>query len=76
VEYFRFYPETLDEQKITYIGALLTDEAKEWHQARDEEISLRNGRDTWIAYAEAIRDEYVDPREGTTAHAKLKSLKY
>jgi hypothetical protein len=74
--YFRFYPETLDEQRIAFVGALLTDEAKEWHQARDEEITLRNGRDTWVAYSEVLQAEYLNPREAATAHAKLKALKY
>jgi hypothetical protein len=76
VHYFRFYPETLDVQRIAFVGALLTDEAEEWHQARDDIITLANGQDTWAAYSEAIRNEYVDPREGATAHAKLKALRY
>jgi len=74
--YFRFYPGTLDEQKIAFVGALLTDEAKEWHQSRDDMIASRRGQDTWPAYSEAIQAEYTDPREGATAHAKLKTLKY
>jgi hypothetical protein len=76
VHYFRFYPETLDVQRIAFVGALLTDEAEEWHQAWDEIITLANGQDTWAVYSKAIRKEYVDPREGATAHAKLKALKY
>jgi hypothetical protein len=52
------------------------DEVKEWHQARDEEITLRNSRDTWTAYSEALQVEYLDPREAASAYAKLKSLKY
>jgi len=74
--YFQFYPGTLDVQKIAFVGALLTDEAKEWHQARDDLIASRHGQDTWGAYSEAILAEYTDPREGATAHAKLKVLKY
>jgi hypothetical protein len=29
IHYFRFYPETRDAQRIAFVGALLTDEAKE-----------------------------------------------
>jgi hypothetical protein len=76
VHYFRFYPETLDVQRIAFVGTLLTDEAEEWHQARDNMITLANGQDTWAAFSEAIRNEYVDPRKGATAHVKLKALKY
>jgi len=32
-DYIRFYPETSGIQRIAWIGTLLTDEAKEWHQA-------------------------------------------
>jgi hypothetical protein len=46
VQYFRFYPETLDVQRIAFVGALLTDEAEEWHQAWDQIITLANGQDT------------------------------
>jgi hypothetical protein len=77
IYYFRFYPETRDEQKIAFVGALLTDEAKEWHQARDDLITSERGRqDNWVAYSEAIVNEYTDPREGATAHDKLKAFKY
>jgi hypothetical protein len=59
------------------VGALLTDEAKEWHFARDDLISLdQGGQDNRVAYSEAIVNEYTDPREGAVAHDKLKALKY
>jgi hypothetical protein len=72
-EYFSFYPETAGRQRIAWVGALLTDEAKEWHQARRR---LLGANDTWNAYSEAIQGEYLDPREGATAYAKLKTLRY
>jgi hypothetical protein len=74
--YFRFYPETRDEQRIAFVGSLLTDNAKEWHQARDDLLLERRGRDNWTAYSEAIINEYTDPREGAAAHDQLKALKY
>jgi len=73
--YFGFYPNTLDAQRIAFVGALLTGDAKEWHQERDELISP-TGEDTWAAYSEAIQAEYLDQREGATAHAQLKALEY
>jgi hypothetical protein len=77
VSYFNYYPDTLDEQRIAFVGAHLTDEAKEWHQARDDLITSERGRrDNWVAYSEALVNEYTDPREGAVAHDKLKALKY
>jgi hypothetical protein len=74
--YFRFYPETIDAQRIAFVGALLTDEAQEWHQARDQAISRHRGIDNWAAYSEALQAEYTDPHEAATAHAELMTLKY
>jgi len=50
-DYIRFYPETSRIQKITWLGTLLMDEAKEWHQARWHLVGKEN---TWNAYLEAI----------------------
>jgi hypothetical protein len=58
IEYFSFHPETLDRQRITFVGALLTDEAKEWHQ---HQIRIRGQNETWTLYQEAIQEEYEDP---------------
>jgi hypothetical protein len=73
--YFRFYPNTLDAQRIAFVGALLTNDAKEWHQERDEMVT-ENGEDTWVAYSAAIQAEYLDQREGASAHVQLKALEY
>jgi hypothetical protein len=73
--YVGFYPNTWDAERIAFIGALLTGDAKEWHQERDELISP-TGEDTWAAYSEAIQAEYLDQREGATAYAQLKVLEY
>jgi hypothetical protein len=75
--YFRFYTETRDAQRIAFVGALLTDEAKAWHLARDDLIMAERGhQDNWVAYSEAIVNEYTDPREGAAAYDKLRDLKY
>jgi hypothetical protein len=75
--YFRFYPPTTDEQRIAFVGALLTDEAKAWHHDRDDLITEDpRRRDNWVAYSEAIIAEYTDPHEATTAHEQLQNLKY
>jgi hypothetical protein len=72
-DYIRFYPETTGIQRIAWLGTLLTDEAKEWHQARRRLVS---DEDTWNAYSEAIQDEYLDPREAATAFNQLSALRY
>jgi hypothetical protein len=73
IEYFSFYSETLDRQRIVFVGALLTDEAKEWHQ---HHVRIRGQNETWNAYQEAIQEEYEDPEEIATAYAKIKALTY
>ena len=45
-DYIIFYPETSGIQRIAWIGTLLTDEAKEWHQARRRQVG---DDDTWNA---------------------------
>jgi hypothetical protein len=72
-DYIRFYPETNGIQRIAWLGTLLTDEAKEWHQARRR---LVGDQDTWNAYSEAIQDEYLDPREAATAFNQISALRY
>jgi hypothetical protein len=75
--YFRFYPATTDEQRIAFVGALLTDEAKAWHHDRDDLITEDpRRRDNWVAYSEAIITEYTDPHEAATAHEQLQNLRY
>ena len=56
-DYIRFYLETSGIQRIAWIGTLLTDEAKEWHQAR---WRLVGDADIWNTYSEALQDEYLD----------------
>jgi hypothetical protein len=73
VEYFSFYPETLDRQRIAFVGALLTEEAKEWHK---HHVRIRGRNETWNTYPQAIQKEYEDPEESTTIYAKMKALKY
>ena len=72
-DYIRFYPETSGIQKIAWVGTLLTDEAKEWHQAWRR---LVGDADTWIVYLEAIQDEYLDPSEAATAFNQMSALHY
>ena len=72
-DYIRFYPETSGIQRIAWIGTLLTDEAKEWHQARRR---LVGDADTWNAYSEALQDEYLNLREAATAFNQLSALRY
>jgi len=71
--YLGFYPETVDRQKIAWIGTLLTDTALAWHLHRYREL---RDNDTWFNYATAIRAEYHNDREAAEAQAKLGQLRY
>jgi len=44
LEYIGFYPETLNTQKIAWVGTLLSDTVKAWHQHQRRTMA---DRDTW-----------------------------
>jgi len=71
--YLGFYPETIDRQKIAWVGTLLTDTALVWHLHRHREL---RDNDTWANYSAAIRTEYHNEREAADAQLKLGQLKY
>jgi len=73
LEYIGFYPETLNAQKIAWVGTLLSDTAKAWHQYRSRTMA---DRDTWARYTAAIRAEFRDTREAANAQLKLSQLRY
>jgi hypothetical protein len=72
-EYVGFYPDTEGAQWISWVGTLLTDEAKAWHHHRRRVLG---NTDTWVAYQAAIQAEYHDAREAANAHAELSRLRY
>jgi len=51
-----FYPETVDRQKIAWVGTLLMDTALIWHLQRYCELQENN---TWDTSSAAIRTEYL-----------------
>ena len=71
--YLGFYPETINRQKITWIGTLLTDTALVWYLHRHWEL---RDNDTWANYAMAIQAEYRNEREAADTQLKLGQLKY
>jgi len=73
LEYIGFYPETLDAQKIAWVGMLLSDTAKAWHKHRRRTMVDRDAR---ARYTTAIRTEFSDPREAANAQLKLSQLRY
>jgi len=73
LEYIRFYPETLDAQKIAWVGTLLSDTAKAWHQHPRRTMA---DRDTSARYTAAFRAEFRDTREAANAQLKLSQLRY
>jgi len=72
-KYLSFYPETGDQQRIAWVGTLLTGTAKAWDLHRYD--TLGEG-DSWVNYSAAIRAEYFDTREAANAQRKLSQLKY
>jgi len=71
--YLGFYPETVDQQKIAWIGTLLTDTALAWHLHRYRDLGYA---DTWFNYSAAIRAEYHNDREAAEAQQTLGQLRY
>ena len=71
--YLGFYLETVDRQKITWAGTLLTDTALVWHLHRYQEL---RDNDTWVNYSAAIRTECRNEREAADAQLKLGQLRY
>jgi len=71
--YLGFYPETVDHQKIAWVGTLLTDTTLVWHLHQYRELGEN---DTWVNYSAAIRSEYRNEREAVDAQLKLGQLKY
>jgi len=53
--YLGFYPETNNQQKIAWMGTLLTDTVLAWHLHRYRELRDQH---KWTNYAAAIRAEY------------------
>ena len=72
-KYLSFYPDTGDQQKIAWVGTLLTGTAKAWDLHRYDTMGEN---DSWNQYATAIRAEYLDTREAANAQLKLSQLKY
>ena len=72
-KYLSFYPETSDQQKIVWVGTLLTGTAKAWDLHRYDTMGEN---DTWANYSAAIRTEYFDSREAAGAQLKLSQLRY
>jgi len=72
LEYIGFYPETLDAQKIAWVGTLLSDTAKGRHQHRRWTMA---DRDTWARYTVAIWAEFRDTREAANTQLKLSQLR-
>ena len=68
-----FYPETGDQQKIAWVGTILSNTALVWHLQRFRELK---GNDTWVNYVAAIQAEYRNEREAADAQLKLGQLKY
>jgi len=73
IMFLGFYPEMGDQQKIAWVGTILSDTALVWHLQRFRELK---GNDTWANYAAAIQAEYRNKREATDAQLKLGQLKY
>jgi len=67
------YPETGDQQKIAWVGTILSDTALVWHLQRFRELK---GNDTWVNYTAAVQAEYRNERVAADAQLKLGQVKY
>jgi len=72
-KYLYFYPETGDQQKIAWVGTLLTGTAKAWDLHRYDTMGEN---DSWSKYSAAIRAEYLDTQEAANAQLKVSQLWY
>jgi len=72
-KFLGFHSETGDQQKIAWVGTILSDMALVWHLQRFHKLK---GNDTWINYTAAIQAEYRNEREAAEARLKLGQLKY
>ena len=68
-----FYPETGDQQKIAWVGTILSETALVWHLQQFCELK---GNDTWVNYAAVIQAEYHNKREMADAQLKQGQLRY
>jgi len=71
IMYLGFYPETIDCQKIAWVGTLLTDMALVWHLHQYQEL---RDNDTWANCTTAIQAEYRNEREAADVQLKLGQL--
>jgi len=71
--YLGFSPETLDRQKITWVGTLLTDTTLAWHLHWYGEL---NDQDTWANNLAAIQTEAWNEREVADDQSKLGQVRY
>jgi len=71
--YLGFYHETVDRQKIAWVGTLLMDTALVWHLYRHREL---RDNDTWGNYSATIRAGYRNERKAADAQLKLGQLRY
>jgi len=72
-KYLSFYPETGDQQRIAWVGTLVTGTAKAWDLHRYDALGEVH---TWVNYSAAIRAEYLDTREAANVQLQLSQLKY
>jgi len=70
--YLGFYLETVDRQKIAWVGTLLTDTTLVWHLHRYWELQDNS---TWANYLAAIRTKYRNEQEAANAQLKLDQLR-
>jgi len=71
--YLGFYQKTVDQQKIAWVGTLLTDTTLLWHLQRYRDM---NNTDTWVNYSATLQAMYHNDRKAADAQLKLGQLKY
>jgi len=76
--YIRSYEASFydDQIKIAWVGSLLTDKARIWHQQRQDNAMRQGWEDNWNAYSAHLAERFRDPSERFRAMEKMKKLEY
>lgn len=67
---------TSDAMKINWVGSLLLDKARIWHQQRRNTLKKLGAVATWPGYVAGIQARFNDPAEAHRKSKKLKALSY
>ncbi|EFY92551.1 hypothetical protein J3458_011633 [Metarhizium acridum] len=65
-----------DKFKIAWLGSLLSDKARMWHDHRKKQVDRLGGRDSWDSYSAALQARCKDINEASRNYERMKELQY